>query len=394
MNNSIAADVEAIQAISAVPTILRVVSETTGLRFVCVARVTEGAWTTCAVHDSIGFGLNPGDQLDVATTLCDAVRAGNTPVVIDKASEDLRYCNHPTPKMYGFESYISVPVYRGDGEFFGTLCALDPLPAHLSDSKVIDTLKLFAELISSQLESELRLSESETALLDERATSELREQFIGVLGHDVRTPLSSILTGTELLQRMALEPRALGVVERIQRSGKRISSLVDDVVDFTRGRMGGGIPLTVVETSDLAQHLRHVVAELTDIHANCTVVSAFEFAGGVVCDPKRIAQLLSNLLVNALIYGAPDEPVHVVGRSEDGGVVLSVSNRGVPITPEKMAKLFQPFWRGDNAGKSHGLGLGLYIASEIAHAHGGALHVTSNAEATTFTFAMPRMACG
>ena len=392
MNTTTAADVEAVQAISAVPTILRVVSETTGLRFVCVARVTEDSWTTCSVHDKLGFGLQPGDPLDVATTLCDTVRSGNKPIVIDKVSDDPVYCNHPTPRMYGFESYISVPVYRGDGEFFGTLCGLDPLPAHLSDSKTIDTLTLFAKLISCQLESERRLSESETALLGERSTSELREQFIGVLGHDLRTPLSSILTGTELLQRTVLDPHALDVVERIQRSGKRISSLVDDVVDFTRGRMGGGIPLNVKETTDLPQHLRHVVAELKDVHANRAVLSEFEFADSIVCDPKRIAQLLSNLLVNALIYGAAREPVRVAGYSADGGMVLSVSNRGTPITPEKMAKLFQPFWRGDNRGKANGLGLGLYIASEIAYAHGGVLQVTSTAEATTFTFTMPRMA--
>jgi len=394
MNDSTAADVEAVQAISAVPTMLRVVSETTGLRFVCVARVTQDSWTTCAVHDSIGFGLRPGDPLDIATTLCDEVRSENTLIVIDKASEDAVYCMHPTPKLYGFESYISVPVYRGNGEFFGTLCALDPLPAKLSERKVVDTLCLFAKLLSYQLESERRLTESESALCNERATSELREQFIGVLGHDVRTPLSSILTGTELLRRMELSAPALAVVERIQRSGKRIASLVDDVVDFTRGRMGGGIPLMVAETADLAQHLRHVVAELKDVHADRAIVSEFAFEGGVLCDPKRIAQLLSNLLVNALIYGAPDEPVHVAGRSADGGVVLSVANRGVRITPEKMAQLFQPFWRGDHPCKSHGLGLGLYIASEIAHAHGGVLRVSSSDELTVFRFSMPGIGRG
>lgn len=387
-----AADIDAVQSISAVPTILRVVAETTGLGFVCIARVTGDSWTTCAVLDQVGFGLQPGDALDVATTLCDQVRADDALIVIDQASEDPLYRTHPTPKQYGFESYISVPVYRSNGDFFGTLCGLDRRPAQLSNPRILDTLKLFAELISRQLEDESRMSASETALLNERESSELREQFIAVLGHDLRTPLSSILTGAELLQRLPLEPKALSIVERIKRSGRRMSSLVDDVVDFTRGRMGGGIALNASDTSELGQHLRHVVAELTDVHAGRTVVSDIALDDTVFCDPKRIAQMLSNLLVNALTHGAQDQPVQVVARSEDGAIFLSVTNAGMPIGPEKMTQLFQPFRRGTNASTSGGLGLGLYIASEIARSHGGILSVTSTEDATTFSFALPKPA--
>ena len=389
MELSIAADVDAVQAISAVPTILRVVAETTGMRFVCIARVTQDSWTTCAVHDLLGFGLKPGDALEVATTLCDKVRAGDTVVVMDHASEDPLFRDHPAPRMYGFESYISVPLRRTNGEFFGTLCALDPLPAAVANARTVDTLVLFAELVSRQLEDERRLSASEAALLTERETSELREQFIAVLGHDLRTPLSSIMTGTELLAMLVADPNALSVVERIKRSGRRISSLVDDVVDFTRGRMGGGIALSASPTRELGMQLQHVVAELRDVHEGRAILSDLAFDEEVVCDPKRIAQLLSNLLTNALIYGAPDQPVRVHGRSETGGMVLAVSNAGARIDEATIGQLFRPFWRGARDNGHGGLGLGLYISSEIARSHGGALEVTSTDEQTTFTFSMP-----
>jgi signal transduction histidine kinase len=392
MKYLISADIDAVQSISAVPTILRVVAETTGMRFVCIARVDADSWTTCAVHDEIGFGLKPGDALEVATTLCHEVRAGDKLIVMDKASEDPVYSTHPTPRMYGFESYISVPVYRPGGEFFGTLCALDPLPAAVSNPKVVDSLVLFADLISRQLHDEQRLQQSETALLNVRESSELREQFIAVLGHDVRTPLSSILTGTALLRHLGLDEKATRVVERIERSGQRISSLVDDVVDFTRGRMGGGIALHAQLAPDLQSHLRHVVDELRDIHPGRTITSDIRIGDSVFCDPKRIAQMLSNLLVNALIYGAPDQPVNVTAHSPDGGIFLSVSNGGTPITPETMAALFQPFWRGDNAGGAGGLGLGLYIVAEIARSHNGIMEVSSTPGGTTFTFSMPAIA--
>jgi signal transduction histidine kinase len=387
-------DVDAVQSISAVPTILRVVAETTGMRFVCIARVDADSWTACAVHDQIGFGLQPGDALDVTTTLCREVRAADKLIVMDQASADPAYRDHPTPKMYGFESYISVPVYRPNGEFFGTLCALDPLPAAISNPKVVDSLVLFADLISRQLQDEQRLQQSETALLSVREASELREQFIAVLGHDVRTPLTSILTGTALLRHFGMDEKAIRVIERIERSGQRIASLVDDVVDFTRGRMGGGIPLDARHAADLQGHLRHVVDELRDIHPGHTIVSEVDIGACVLCDPKRIAQLLSNLLVNALLYGAPDQPVRVIARDQDGGLFLSVSNGGTPISPETMAALFQPFWRGANKGVAGGLGLGLYIVAEIARSHNGVMEVTSNAGATTFSFAMPAISQG
>lgn len=392
MTSMTAADVLAVQSISAVPTMLRVVAETTGMRFACIARVDEETWTTCAVYDQLGFGLKPGDTLDLATTLCNEVRAGDKLILMDKASEDPVYKTHHTPKMYGFESYISVPVYRPDGGFFGTLCALDPEPKTVSAPKVVDSLVLFADLISRQLADEQRLLQSETALTNVRETSELREQFIAVLGHDVRTPLTSILTGVALLRHLGLNENALRVIDRIERSGKRISSLVDSVVDFTRGRMGGGIPLQAMTTPDLQQHLRHVVDELRDIHPARRIECDIEIEGLVYCDPRRIAQLLSNLLVNALLYGAPGEPVRVAARTREGGLHLSVSNGGAPIPAETMAALFQPFWRGVDSTVAGGLGLGLYIVAEIARSHKGAMEVESSPAATTFTFRMPAAA--
>jgi signal transduction histidine kinase len=153
--------------------------------------------------------------------------------------------------------------------------------------------------------------------------------------------------------------------------------------------MGAGIPLDARDSADLQQHLCHVVDELRTIHPQRTLISDIRIAASVYCDPKRIAQLLSNLLVNALIYGAPDQPVRVAADSGDGGgIVISVTNGGTPMSPDTMAALFQPFWRGDNAGSAGGLGLGLYIVAEIARSHRGVMEVSSNPGQTTFTFKM------
>ncbi|NHZ35652.1 GAF domain-containing sensor histidine kinase [Massilia rubra] len=388
MQTDIAADIAAIEAISSVPTILEAVAAITGLRFVCIARVTQDSWTTCAVRDELGFGLKVGDGLDVATTLCEEVRDTKRPVIIDNVSEDTRYRHHHTPRIYGFQSYISLPIHRPDGSYFGTLCGLDPLPAQLSNTATVSSMTLFAQLISKHLETELKLTESQLALLGERDTSELREQFIAVLGHDVRTPLSSIMLGTELLRREHLSAQAEGVIERMRRSALRISALVNDVMDFTRGRMGGGIALDLRNESGLQQSLEQVVAELQGAYPEQRIGLEIDLPETVYCDPARIQQLLSNLLKNALVHGARSEPVQVSARARDDQFEISVTNGGPAIAPARIGQLFKPFWRASSQVASEGLGLGLFIASEIARSHGATLDVVSEDGATCFTFGM------
>jgi len=137
MSEDFQQDVETVGRIETVPTILEVVCRTTGMGFAAVARVTEDRWGACSVLDEIDFGLKPGGELKVETTICQEIRQSRTPVVIDNVAEDDLWCTHATPAMYGFRSYISVPIILGDGSFFGTLCAIDPRPARLNTPETI-----------------------------------------------------------------------------------------------------------------------------------------------------------------------------------------------------------------------------------------------------------------
>ncbi|TDH61350.1 GAF domain-containing sensor histidine kinase [Dankookia rubra] len=382
-----AGDIALVARIGAVPTILQILCDMTGLRFAAVARVTNHDWTACAVLDRIGFGLRPGGQLDLQTTFCDSIRASRQPIVIDHASRDPVYASHPVPRRYGFESYISVPIIRRDGSVFGTICALDPEPARLRDGKVLPTVTLFAELVAAQLEIEERLQASQTALLDAEALGALREQFIAVLGHDLRNPIAAVGAGADLLARHPADARAPEILAQMRRSCRRMATLVDDILDFARGRLGGGIPVRQRRVA-LDGLLRDVVAELRGTHPDRTVEAAIDLPDLVACDPRRIGQLVSNLLANALVHGAQDRPVSLTAHGRDGGLTLSVTNQGRPIPPAIMARLFQPFSRDAN-GPRAGLGLGLYIAAEVARAHGGTLSVASDPAATVFTLELP-----
>jgi signal transduction histidine kinase len=389
MNNSFADDLDAIAKINAIPQILEVVCRTTGMGFAAVARVTEDRWLACAVRDEIAFGLQPGGELQVETTICDEVRDSGQLVVIDHAAEDEAFCNHPTPKMYGFQSYISVPIYGPGGRFFGTLCAIDPRPARLKTPETIGMFRLFADLIAFHLDAQERLKLSETALLNERQTAQLREQFIAVMGHDLRNPLNAIRGGAELLLTMPLNEKAMRVAALIQRSAARMAGLVENVMDFARGRLGGGLSLMRVVDANLETMLEQVIAEVRTVWPDRAIRSELALSRPVACDGARIAQLFSNLLANALTHGDPDGPVWVRARSDDGGFELTVANLGDPIPPETADRLFQPFSRASAEPGQQGLGLGLYIASEIARAHEGTLEVASSPEETRFTFRMP-----
>ena len=240
----LAEDIASIASIDAASTILEVVCRTTGMGFAAIARVTEDRWIACQVRDEIDFGLKPGGELKVETTICNEIRDSGQRVVIDHVSLDPGFRAHPTPAMYGFQSYISVPIRRKNGAFFGTLCAIDPKPAKLSTPETIGMFGLFADLIGFHLDAQERLATSEAALLSANQAAELREQFIAVLGHDLRNPLASIDAGAHLLGQSAIEEKARRTVVLIQNSVRRMAGMIENVLDLARGRLGGGLSRT------------------------------------------------------------------------------------------------------------------------------------------------------
>jgi signal transduction histidine kinase len=393
MNDSeeaVADDIAAITRLSTVPTLLRVVCQTTGMGFAAIARVTGDAWTVCAVHDEIDFGLKPGGRLDVHTTLCKESRAAREPIVIDHASRDPEYFEHHAPRLHNVESYISVPIVLPGGDYFGNLCAISPQPAKVSDPKVVSMFTLFAELIALQLEREREHRAAESALQTERATAELREQFIAVLGHDLRNPLMAVSATAEVMETKAPNVDIASMARRIQAATKRMSHLIDDVMDFARGRLGAGMGMSLARETGLAQAFAEVVAECRQAHPGRAIAEHYALNGSVTCDRIRVQQLLSNLVANALLHGAHDHPVVVEAVIDDGMLVISVRNQGKPILAGDLENVFQPYWRDPRHRTRGGLGLGLYICCEIARAHSGTISVTSDAEdGTCFTARLP-----
>ncbi|MES2292696.1 MAG: PAS domain-containing sensor histidine kinase [Pseudomonadota bacterium] len=249
---------------------------------------------------------------------------------------------------------------------------------------VSDSARLREQLAE---DARARMTVEERLAVSQNAAA-LREQFIAVLGHDLRNPLAAIDGAMRLIAKTPLNERATSIVGMVRQSVERMADLIDNVMDFARGRLGGGLTINPRNT-EIAPVLEHVIGELEIAWPERVIERDFQVSGPVYCDGKRIGQLLSNLLGNALSHGAAQGPVRVIARSNDASFSLAVANTGDPIPPDALERLFEPFTREDLRSSQQGLGLGLYICSEIARSHQGELSVESNADETRFTLSIP-----
>jgi phosphoserine phosphatase RsbU/P len=298
----------------------------------------------------------------------------------------------PLLRMQGFFNEFALDFVTEGGERL-------PVIANAAEQRTPDGTLLSTRLVviratdRRRYERELvdaRANATES-LRSERETANLREQFIAVLGHDLRNPLAAISAGARILQRSGAlrNHNELRVLDMINNTVTRMSDLIDNVLDFARGRLGGGITLSRDANRPLEPILEQIIDELRTASPGRIIETTIAITEPVKCDRSRIGQLVSNLIGNALTHGAPDKPVRVRARTEGGIFELSVANAGEPIPETTMHRLFEPFFRGDVHDSRQGLGLGLHIASQIAQAHGGRLAVTSTPDETRFVFTMP-----
>jgi signal transduction histidine kinase len=250
-----------------------------------------------------------------------------------------------------------------------------------------DALKRFDEAIAQTLTTSVSRYIKE---LDHA-----KETFLAILGHDLKTPLSAIVMSAGfLLEAAELEEGHRTMVQRIERSGQRMNQMVSDLLDFTRSRLGRGIPIERGD-ADLERVVHEAVDEARASNPKRTlnVKTAGVLSGA--WDAKRISQALTNLISNAIHHGGENSPIAVTATGEEEQVSIAVHNEGPAIPPERVTKLFDPLGYGGAAsGKVHDsshLGIGLHIAKAIVNAHGGSIDVDSSDEAgTTFTVNLPR----
>jgi signal transduction histidine kinase/CheY-like chemotaxis protein len=267
-------------------------------------------------------------------------------------------------------------------------------PLRLGD-RLVGALVIFSreELSTSTREALGGVSHQIALGIDRDLSERFRDLFIGMLGHDLRNPLNAVNVAAHVLEDVgALTPTQTKAVLRIRNSASRMTRMITQVLDFTRVRAGGGIPLDR-KASDLKAICAHAIDELAVSNPERAIDAVYVGDTAGLWDADRLAQVFSNLVGNALTHGRPDAPVRVVVDGSAPAVLCSVHNLGRPIPAAMLSTLFDPFRRavhGKSAGTA-GLGLGLFIAQHIIRAHGGHIEVqSSEVDGTRFTFQLDR----
>jgi signal transduction histidine kinase len=391
-------DLEAVRQIPIVPNMLEVICDLTGMGFAAVARVTETRWLACQVRDLVKFGLREGDELKIETTICNEIRDSRQLVVIDNVQEDPDFKDHHTPKMYGLQSYISVPILLKDGTFFGTLCAIDSKPAKVKDPKIVGTFTMFAELLSFHLQTLLLLEQSHETNRQLHQQNEILtnvnndlDTFVYTASHDLKSPLSNVeglldVLSVAISKENIDKNRIKKVIDLMGGSLKRFSATIKDLTNFIESNN-----FHIIEESEhvnVLEVVENVKQDLERLIMESKATIKVEYPDNILLQyPKRsFKSILYNLISNALKYHSPErlpEVVITLNKAE-GKTVLTVADNGLGIPEDKVEKLFTMFKRFHS--HVEGSGLGLYMVKRMIDNMNGRIHVDSTENrGTTFT---------
>lgn len=403
-----------------VPTMLSVLCQTTGMGFAGVAYVTDEFWLLCSAHDNINFGLKPGDQLDVKTVLCNELKVTAAPLVISDIDANPYYSNHITPLTYGFKSYVSVPIFRKDGQYFGSLFGIDPQPKQLNTEAVSGMLTLFSQLISVHLSTNEQMKLSEVQFNKDRAfinalevkaeerTKELKENndalmrsnkeleaFAYISSHDLQEPLRKIQTLISMIaekETANLSPTGLDYFGRIRNAAGRMQSLIKDLLTYSRAELGD----PDFKQTNVGNVLNQVLEDLAEqLHAK-----GAEIERGDMCTmriiPFQFRQVLQNLITNAIKFAREGIPpkIYIGCTTEKIDKLkfnkITVSDNGIGFEQEYAERIFTLFQRLNDKKLYSGTGIGLAIVKRIVENHKGFITATGTpGKGATFHIYIP-----
>jgi signal transduction histidine kinase len=402
-------DVERIQELSIVPSILELVCRITGMGFSAVARVTDSKWIACAVKDEINFGLRPGGQLELETTICNEIKGHGQPVVIDEVAKDDQFCNHHTPRQYGFQSYISIPIILKDGVFFGTLCAIDPRPFPLKSSNMVTLFTLFADLIAYHLLTHDRMRAQKELLTTKdrqiRQSADEIRQYSHISSHTLREPLRKLRLFTDKLihlEDIPEEHQAKQIALKINRLSGSFTQMISELSEFS-GLDAAPANWEPVDLNAIADDVRISLRPMVVEKNAIVTVGALPI---IEAKPVQMTQLFAHLVRNALQFSRPDVqpaisiladklPAAEVSLYEELDLTrlycrLRFEDNGIGIEQNQLHDNFDLFrWFGTD-GAQPDLGAGLAQVKKIVQLHNGALNVRSEpGSGSVFTVILP-----
>ncbi|NEU70187.1 GAF domain-containing protein [Spirosoma agri] len=396
LDESLAKDIERVQQIPIIATILNVICQTTGMGFAAVARVTQDRWIACSVRDDIHFGLVAGSELKLETTICNEIRYDHKPVVIDHVQENETFRNHPTPALYGFQSYVSYPIFLKTGEFFGTLCAIDPDPAQLDNERIKGMFGLFTDLIAFHLQQIELLEQSDQAVrnLSRQLThsNDENRQYRHISNHSLQEPLRKLQLFSSMLvdaaQRKDVD-KTQELAAKIVLGAQKFSTMIKDLTHFS------GLSQTNegVEVIDLNQLMMGVWNELNLLVQAKKATLQLTPLPAIRAIRLHIEELFYHLLHNALKFSRKevDPIISIAGRELAAGELIrqgttntastylqvQIADNGIGIEASQLEKVFDMFAQVPYDQGRQGEGFGLTYCRKIVRQHGGLINAQS-----------------
>lgn len=344
---------------------------------------------TLHVRATIGLEeeVRQGFTLRVGEGFAGTIAATRKPLLLGDAARN-PLVRSATIHAHGTRALYGVPLVDRDAvvgvAHIGTRLDEDIPPL---EKRVFAALaqRATSAIVKHRLNTELR-----RAMEEMKRAADFRERFLGIVSHDLRNPMTAIaMRARVMLATDGLSPDVSASLGKILSNVDRMERIVSELLDFTRGRLGGGIPVEP-RHADLAEIIERVVEELEITHPTRRIERTMVGSTGGVWDPNRLAQVISNLVGNALQHGDPAGTVRIDVDGKGDDVLVMIENPGKPIPKELIPHVFEAFRSGAAGDTREGLGLGLFIACEITRSHGGRIDVTSCADRTTFTVRLPR----
>ena len=371
------------------PELLRVLLETCASVDAAALLLLDGE--VLRVHAATGLGLETtvGEAVPMGASLAGRVAQTRAPISSRDAAVD-PLVTRESIKRSGIRGYYGVPLMLGD-QLIGVATIGSRTAAEFSeeDRLLFRTMsgRAAALIAKARLDAELATRNAELA-----AALEYRDWLLGVLSHDLRNPLGVVVLSAEMIERGRVLPeREQRLVRRVVDNARRVDRMVRDLLDYTRLRQGQGLPMSPRKI-DLLAVCHEVLDGLRVLHPGVDLRCTADGSTVGWFDPERVAQVISNLVSNALVHGDVAAPVAVTFRGTNAEIWMEVHNQGPPIPEPLLPHVFDAFRRGAAATKgTPGLGLGLFISKQIVAAHGGSIDVLSReGEGTMFRVRWPR----
>ena len=364
--------------------ILEELCSQTKMRYGLIRKKDGLKWGNWCVYDYQSQQI-VNKNSDTYVKIYQEIRTGFSPIYINDSTQCTVDQWTDVLQEFGLKSYISYPIVNKKDAIVGHMSFMNAEPVHFDRTKLETLLPVCSDLIAIDFKTIFGLNKARRELKQELSYTKNRELILTSLAHDLNNPVSIVKVISQYLMGSVKDDNQKRLIKKIEEASLRMKGMIDDILDFSSIRLENK-PTIINECFRIDTLIRQILSEYEFLH-NKTLMANIDLPTEIRCDQHKMGRAFANLIGNAIKHGNPDKNIEINAFIEEGQFIFSVTNDLIfPQQVSDLSNLFEPFMRGDN---SKGLGLGLFIASEIAKLHKGTIIVHSDNTKITFKLVIP-----